>query len=63
MRAAGLGPADRTAGSLLGLAEGFLIAGLLIWLAVAVVGKEHELLKNTEILRAYEVVELWIEGN
>ncbi len=63
LRAAGLGPADRTAGSLLGLAEGFLIAGLLMWLAVAVVGEEHELLKNTEILRAYEVVKLWIEGN
>ena len=63
LRAAGLGPADRTAGSLLGLAEGFLVIGLLVWLTVAIVGMEHEVLADTATLRWYEIIESWIGNN
>lgn len=62
-RAAGLGPIDRTAGSLLGLAEGFLVVGLLIWLAIAIVGLEHEFLADTETLRWYEIIASWARNN
>ncbi len=60
LHAAGLGAADRFAGGALGLAEGALFVGLAIWLGVALLGREHPELADTESLRAFEVIENWV---
>jgi membrane protein required for colicin V production len=54
LRAAGLGWADRVAGGLLGGAEGLLVAGLLLWAAVALVGRDHAQLAGSRALAALD---------
>jgi len=56
-RAAGLGWADRAGGAVLGTAEGLLVAGILVAVAGALVGREHPLLADSRSLEALEGLE------
>lgn len=56
-RAAGLGWADRAGGAVLGTAEGVLVAGIVIAVAGALVGREHPLLADSRSLEALEELE------
>jgi membrane protein required for colicin V production len=56
-KAAGLGWADRAGGALLGAAEGVLVAGVLLTIAGAVVGREHPVLADSRSLAALERLE------
>lgn len=56
-KAAGLGWADRAGGALLGAAEGVLVAGVLLTIAGAVVGREHPVLAESRSLAALEQLE------
>ena len=53
-RAAGLGGFDRLAGAALGVAEGALVAGVLVFTIGAVLGRDHSLLAQS---RSYALVE------
>ncbi len=46
-RAAGLGWADRAGGAVLGIAEGALVVGLLLVVAIAFVGRDHSFLAGS----------------
>ena len=56
-KAAGLGWADRAGGAVLGTAEGLLVAGVLVAIASALVGREHPLLADSRSLGALEQLE------
>ena len=56
-RAAGLGWADRAGGAALGLAEGSLVAAVLLVVAIAVLGRGHDLLAGSHSLDALERLE------
>lgn len=56
-RAAGLGWADRVGGAALGLAEGTLVAAVLLVGAIAVLGRESDLLAGSRSLAALERLE------
>lgn len=62
IHAAGLGGPDRVAGGLLGAAEGTLVAGLALWLAVTVVGPDHRLLRDTKSVAWLEQTQLWVRS-
>jgi membrane protein required for colicin V production len=49
-RAVGLGWADRVGGGMLGAAEGLLVAGLLVGVAAALLGRDHEALADSRAL-------------
>jgi membrane protein required for colicin V production len=57
LRAAGLTWADRFGGSLLGAAEGVLIAGILLVLGTQVLGRNHVAFRETASLAALEAFE------
>ncbi len=54
IKAAGLGAADRLAGGVLGLAEGGIIIAIGIALLLATVGRNHELLEDSQALSIYD---------
>ena len=56
-RAAGLGLVDRLLGAALGAAEGALVVGLLLALAVSLLGPDHASLRKTRALAALEAAE------
>jgi len=53
-RWAGLGWADRVGGGVLGLAEGALVAAILLTVASTLLGRDHTFLARSGSLRAYE---------
>jgi membrane protein required for colicin V production len=57
LRAAGLNWADRFGGSLLGAAEGVLLAGILLVLGTEVLGRDHPAFSETASLAALEELE------
>ena len=57
LHAAGLSWADRFAGSLLGAAEGVLVAGILLVLGTEVLGRDHAAFSQTASLAALEEFE------
>jgi membrane protein required for colicin V production len=57
VRAAGLGWADRTGGALLGGAEGLLVAGLLLLILSATLGREHAFVADSHSIAALEQLE------
>jgi membrane protein required for colicin V production len=59
-KAAGLGWADRAGGALLGTAEGLLVAGVLVTIAGALVGRNHPLLADSRSLRTLEQLEAMV---
>ena len=61
-RLAGLGAADRLAGSALGAAEGALVVGLLLLLGITLVGRDHPALADSRTLEAFEHVEELARG-
>ena len=56
-RIAGLGWADRAGGALLGTAEGVLVVGVLLAIAMSVLGRSHPILAETRSLHAFEQLE------
>jgi membrane protein required for colicin V production len=56
-KAAGLGWADRAGGALLGTAEGLLVAGVLVTIAGALVGRDHPWLADSRSLQTLEQLE------
>jgi membrane protein required for colicin V production len=56
-RAAGLGWADRAGGAVLGAAEGALVAGVLLLVAVGVLGRDHPLIAGSRSIAALEQLE------
>jgi len=56
-RAAGLGWADRAGGAALGTAEGALVAGLLLLVLGAVIGRDHPFVAGSRSIAALERVE------
>jgi uncharacterized membrane protein required for colicin V production len=61
-RAAGLGWADRAGGALLGAAEGALVAGVLVLVAAAALGRDHPLIEGSRSITALERLELYASG-
>ena len=57
VRYAGLGWADRAAGAVLGMAEGVLVAGILLAVAGAVLGRGHPVLADSRGMEALEQLE------
>ncbi len=57
VRYAGLGWADRAAGAVLGTAEGVLVAGILLAVAGAVLGRSHPVLADSRGINALEQLE------
>jgi membrane protein required for colicin V production len=57
VRAAGLGWADRAGGALLGGAEGLLVAGLLLLILSAALGREHSFVADSHSIAALERLE------
>lgn len=57
VRSAGLGLLDRVAGGVLGLCEGALVAGALVFGLAALLGRDDEALAGTHSLRAFEWAE------
>lgn len=51
---AGLGWVDRAAGAALGSAEGFVLAGTLLWLATSLVGRDHRIFENARSMAALD---------
>jgi len=51
---AGLGWIDRAGGVVLGSAEGLLVAGILLSIAAAVLGREHPVIASSRSLVAFE---------
>lgn len=58
----GLGPADRLAGAAIGLAEGALVVGVALLVAIALVGRDHPLLARSRALAAFEQAEQLARG-
>jgi membrane protein required for colicin V production len=56
-RAAGLGWADRAGGAVLGSAEGLLVAGLLLVILSAAIGRDHPFVAGSRSITALEEVE------
>jgi uncharacterized membrane protein required for colicin V production len=56
-RAAGLGVADRVGGAILGLAEGTLVAGVILLILVAFLGPDHPVLAKSRSLGALETAQ------
>jgi membrane protein required for colicin V production len=56
-RAAGLGWADRAGGAALGSAEGILIAGLMLVVLIAVIGRDHPFVADSHSIAAFETLE------
>ena len=56
-RWAGLGFADRLAGGVLGAAEGALVIVVLMLLGIALVGRDHPYLADSQTLAAFESAE------
>lgn len=61
-KAAGLGWADRAGGAVIGTAEGVLVAGVLIAMVGAVVGRDHPVLLDSRSLEVLEQLELMAES-
>lgn len=59
-KAAGLGWADRAGGAVLGTAEGLLVAGVLVTIAGALVGRDHPLLADSRSLQTLEQLEAMV---
>ena len=57
VHAVGLGWADRAGGALLGAAEGALVAGILLAVGVALLGRGHPVIADSRSLAAYEELE------
>lgn len=57
IRASGLGLWDRVGGGVLGIAEGALLAGLLLLLGIVALGRDHPWLAGTRALAAFERLE------
>jgi uncharacterized membrane protein required for colicin V production len=55
-QAAGLGWADRAGGAVLGLTEGALVAALLLVVAISVVGRDHQFVKSSRSLEAFDQI-------
>jgi len=53
-RMAGLGWVDRAGGAALGSAEGFLIAGTLLWLATSLLGRDHRIFEHARSMAALD---------
>jgi len=53
-RAVGLGFADRLGGGVLGAAEGLLVAGLVVALTAALLGRDHPALDDSQALAALD---------
>jgi membrane protein required for colicin V production len=51
-QAAGLGWADRLGGAALGIAEGAVVAGILLAIATAMLGRTHPMIRDTQSLAA-----------
>lgn len=62
-RAVGLGWADRVAGSALGMAEGALIATLVVMGATLVFGPEHSSIENSRSVEAVNVLQEYVLTN
>lgn len=56
-RAAGLGWADRAGGAVLGSAEGLLVAGLLLVILSAAIGRDHPFVAGSRSISALEELE------
>ena len=56
-KAAGLGWADRAGGVLMGTAEGVLVAGIILSVAVYFLGRGHEILADSRSLEAMDQLE------
>jgi uncharacterized membrane protein required for colicin V production len=54
LRGAGLGLADRLAGGVIGVAEGALLAGVLLFAATLTIGRESRLLSESRALHTFE---------
>jgi membrane protein required for colicin V production len=57
LHAAGLGAADRVAGAVIGTAEGALVVGIALFLAITLVGRDHPALETSRTLETYSRVE------
>jgi membrane protein required for colicin V production len=57
LHAAGLGAADRLAGGVIGTAEGALVVGIALFLAITLIGRDHPLLVASRTLETYSRVE------
>jgi uncharacterized membrane protein required for colicin V production len=62
VRAAGLGLADRLAGAALGAAEGALVAGVVLLVAVTLLGPAHPLLARSQALSGFALLERLARG-
>lgn len=62
-RAAGLGWADRAGGAVLGAAEGALVAGIVLLVASAAMGRDHPLLADSRSLSALDELERLAGGD
>ena len=61
VRWAGLGFADRLAGGVLGAAEGALVIVLLMLLSIALVGRDHPQIANSQTLATFESAERLVQ--
>jgi membrane protein required for colicin V production len=59
----GLGLADRLAGAAIGAAEGALVVGVALLVAVTLMGREHPLLARSRTLGAFEQAERLARGD
>jgi membrane protein required for colicin V production len=62
VRAAGLGPADRFAGAMIGATEGALVVGIGFFAAITVAGDEHPLLAESRTLAVLQELEQAASG-
>jgi membrane protein required for colicin V production len=62
VHAAGLGLADRVAGAAIGAAEGALLVGIALLLAILLVGRGHPLLARSRTLATFERAERLARG-
>ena len=61
-QAAGLGWADRAGGAALGFTEGALVASLLLLVAIALVGRDHEFIEASRSLDAFDRLATLVDG-
>ena len=57
LQAAGLGAADRLAGGVIGTAEGALVVGIGLFLAITLVGRDHPVLETSRTLETFSRAE------
>lgn len=63
VRAAGLALADRVAGGMIGVAEGALVAGIGLFVAITLLGRDHPMLVSSRALATFQQVEqIALEG-